>query len=149
MFCGFFFHVRSAITIGAGCIGAPLVLADYKEDDCVLCASPIFMLIAYYLGFTNRKRKYHEEKTTATLKSKQTSIAPVRRHLLSVVSLPTPLIFLYPLPLKGLSHKDPHSFPRPRNWSHKKSSLKVHKIENFFGFEFEFYTISLLFMLKY
>jgi hypothetical protein len=27
--------------------------------------------------------------------------------------------------------------------------LKVHKIENFFGSEFEFYTISLLVMLKY
>ncbi len=29
------------------------------------------------------------------------------------------------------------------------SLLKVHKIENFFGSEFEFYTISLLVMLKY
>ncbi len=28
-------------------------------------------------------------------------------------------------------------------------TLKVHKIENFFGSEFEFYTISLLVMLKY
>ncbi len=28
-------------------------------------------------------------------------------------------------------------------------SLKVHKIENFFGSEFEFYTFSLLVMLKY
>jgi hypothetical protein len=93
-----FFHVRSAITIGAGGIGAPLVLADYKQDDRVRCASPIFMLIAYYLGFTNRKRKYAEEKTTATLKSKQTSIATVRTHILTVVSLPTPLIFRYPLP---------------------------------------------------
>jgi hypothetical protein len=27
--------------------------------------------------------------------------------------------------------------------------LKVHKNENFFGFDFEFCTISLLFMLKY
>ncbi len=27
--------------------------------------------------------------------------------------------------------------------------LKVHKIENFFGSEFEFYTIPLLVMLKY
>ncbi len=27
--------------------------------------------------------------------------------------------------------------------------LKVHKIENFFGSEFVFYTISLLVMLKY
>ncbi len=27
--------------------------------------------------------------------------------------------------------------------------LKVHKIENFFASEFEFYTISLLVMLKY
>jgi hypothetical protein len=38
----FFFHVRSAITIGAGGIGAPIVLAHYKEHDCVPCASPIF-----------------------------------------------------------------------------------------------------------
>ncbi len=29
------------------------------------------------------------------------------------------------------------------------NALKVHKIENFFGSEFEFYTISLLVMLKY
>jgi hypothetical protein len=28
-------------------------------------------------------------------------------------------------------------------------TLKVHKIEKFFGSEFEFYTISLLVMLKY
>jgi hypothetical protein len=28
-------------------------------------------------------------------------------------------------------------------------SLKVHKIENFFGSEFEFYTIAMLVMLKY
>ena len=27
--------------------------------------------------------------------------------------------------------------------------LKVHKIENFFDFDFEFYTVSLLVMLKY
>ncbi len=27
--------------------------------------------------------------------------------------------------------------------------LKVHKIENFFGFDFEFCTVSLLVMLKY
>jgi hypothetical protein len=40
-----------------------------KQDDRVRCASPIFMLIAYYLGFTNRKRKYVEEKMTATLKT--------------------------------------------------------------------------------
>jgi hypothetical protein len=52
-------------------------IADYKEDKQVRCASPIFMLIAYYLGFTNRKRKYSEEKMTPTLKSKQTSIATV------------------------------------------------------------------------
>jgi hypothetical protein len=34
-----FFRVLSAIPIGAGCIGAPLVLADYKQGDCVWCAS--------------------------------------------------------------------------------------------------------------
>jgi hypothetical protein len=37
---------------------------------------------------------------TATLKSKQTSIATVRYHLLPVASLLTPLIFHYPLPLR-------------------------------------------------
>ncbi len=30
-----------------------------------------------------------------------------------------------------------------------RSSLKVHKIENFFGSDFEFCVISLLVMLKY
>jgi hypothetical protein len=30
-----------------------------------------------------------------------------------------------------------------------KGTLKVHKIENFFGSEFEFCTISLLVLLKY
>ncbi len=85
----FFFRLRSAITISAGGIGVPLVLADYEQDDCVRCASPIFMLIAYYLGFKNRKRKCIEEKTTATLKYKQTLI--VQKHLLTVVSLLTPL----------------------------------------------------------
>jgi hypothetical protein len=74
-------------------------LADYKEDDRVWSISPIFMLIAYYLGFTNRKRNYFEEKTAATLKSKQTLIATVGYHLLPVASLLTPLIFHYPLPL--------------------------------------------------
>jgi hypothetical protein len=45
MFRGFFFPFRSAISIGAGCIDAPLVLADYKKDEGVRCASPIVMLI--------------------------------------------------------------------------------------------------------
>ncbi len=61
--------------------GTSVVLADYKKDERVRSASPIFMLIAYYLSFTNRKRKYFEEKTTALLKSKETSIATVRNHL--------------------------------------------------------------------
>jgi hypothetical protein len=42
-----FFHVRSAITIGAEGIGAPIVLADYKEDDCVPRALPFFIPVAY------------------------------------------------------------------------------------------------------
>ncbi len=95
-----FFPVRSAISIGAGCIGAPLVLAEYKEDDSVRCASPIFMPIAYKLGFTNRKWKYVKEKTTTTLKSKQTSIATVRYHLRTLASFPAHLIFHWSLPLK-------------------------------------------------
>jgi hypothetical protein len=57
------------------------------------------MVITYYLGFTDRKRKYVEEKVTTTLISEQTSIATVRKHLLTVVSLSTPLVFCYLLPL--------------------------------------------------
>ncbi len=34
-------------------------------------------------------------------------------------------------------------------WRHTELELKVHKIENFFGSEFEFCTFSLLVMLKY
>jgi hypothetical protein len=48
-----------------------------EADRTFRCASPIFIQIAYKLGFTKRKRKYIEEETTATLKSKQTSIAMV------------------------------------------------------------------------
>ncbi len=93
------------------CIGAPLVLVDYKEDDRVRCASPIFMLIAYYLGFTNSKRKYFEEKTTATLKSKQTSIATVRNHLRTLASFPIPLIFHWSLPLTNATKTNISSQP--------------------------------------
>jgi hypothetical protein len=77
---------------GAGCIGAPLVLADYKEGE--FCASPIFMLIAYYLDFTNRNRKCFEEKTMATLKSKQTSIATFQNHLRTLASFLSPSFFI-------------------------------------------------------
>ncbi len=53
-----------------------------------------------------QERKYVEEKMTATLKSKQISIATVRYHLLPVASLLTPLIFHYPLPLKKKIQKE-------------------------------------------
>ncbi len=70
-----------------------------KKFKTVRCASPIFKPIAYKLSCTNRKRKYFEEKTTATLKIKQTSIATVRKHFRTLASFPTPLIFHWSLPL--------------------------------------------------
>jgi hypothetical protein len=76
-----------------------IILADCKEDECVLCALPIFKPIAYKLSIYNIRRKYVEEKTTATLKFKQSSIATVLNHLLIVARFPTPLLFRYPLPL--------------------------------------------------
>ncbi len=45
---------------------------------------------------------------------------------------------------KGISQT-----PIPNPKQKANTYLKVHKIENFFGSEFEFYTISLLVMLKY
>jgi hypothetical protein len=95
-----FFRVWSAITIGAGGVGTPLVLADYKQDDHVRCASPIFKLIAYYLGFTNRKRNCIEEKATATLKFKKSSIATVQNNLLTVYQIPDPPYFSLPTTFK-------------------------------------------------
>jgi hypothetical protein len=107
MFYRFFVSVRSAlpITIGAGWIGAPIGVAEYNEDACVQCASPVFIPIAYKLSLTNRKRKYVAEKTTGPLKSKQTSITTVRCPILSVARLQTPLIFRYPLPLKSFEER--------------------------------------------
>ncbi len=80
----------------------PLVLANYKEDDRVRCASPIFKPIAYKLGSTKGKRKYDVEKITTNFKCKQTSIATVRNHLRTLASITTPLIFHWSLPLKQI-----------------------------------------------
>jgi hypothetical protein len=54
------------------------------------------------LSLINRKQKYVAEKTTGPLKSKQATITTVLCPILSVDRLPTPLIFRYPLPLKGM-----------------------------------------------
>ncbi len=78
-------------------------IAFLLADRTVRCASPIFKPIAYKLSYTNWKRKYVEEKTTATLKIKQTSIATVRNHILTVACFPTPLSFHYLLPLNYVS----------------------------------------------
>ena len=75
------------------------VYVTHKKFITVWCASPIFKPIAYKLWFTSRKRKYFEEKTTAILKSKQTSIATVRNHLRTLASFPTLIIFHWSLPL--------------------------------------------------
>ncbi len=81
------------------------LVRQYSHRLKVRCPSPIFKPIAYKLRFTNRKRKYFEEKTSATLKSKQTSIATVRNHLRTLASFPTPLIFHWSLPLSNFNCK--------------------------------------------
>ncbi len=49
-------------------IGGPNIKNLKKQADRTFrCASPIFIPTAYKLGFTNRKRKHFEVKTTATL----------------------------------------------------------------------------------
>ncbi len=118
----FLFRVRSAITIGAGWIGAPIGVAEYKDGACVRCASPIFIPIAYKLSLTNRKRKYIAEKTTGPLKSKQTSITTVRCPILSVARLLIPIIFRYPLPLNACPLNSPVFTRGTRNKDREKSS---------------------------
>jgi hypothetical protein len=65
---------------------------------------------------------------TATLKSKQTSIATVRYHLLPVASLLTPLIFHYPLPLKEENMKFFYFL-----LSHKRANECVNLLPLFLG----------------
>ncbi len=72
--------------LAEGDIGAPIFTSAKLT---VWSASTIFKPIVYKLSFTIRKRKYFEGKTTATLKIKQTSIATVRNHILTVACFPT------------------------------------------------------------
>jgi hypothetical protein len=60
---------------------------------------------------------------TAILKSKQTSIATVRYHLLPVASLLTPLIFHYPLPLKTHLCSKMHFFPKIHETNSRDEAL--------------------------
>ncbi len=53
-----------------------------------------------------QERKYIEEKMTGTLNIKQTLIATVRNHILTVACFLTPLPFHYPLPLKAQVGKE-------------------------------------------
>jgi len=72
--------------LAGGDIGAPIFTSVTVRGD-----SPVFKPIAYKMSVTNRKRKYFEEKTTATLKSKR-----IDRHNTSH-GFPTPLIFHWSL----------------------------------------------------
>jgi hypothetical protein len=57
MFCGFFScSVRHSYWRRVR--RCAIILADCKEDERVLCASPIFKPIAYKLSISNRRRKY-------------------------------------------------------------------------------------------
>jgi hypothetical protein len=90
--------IPCAITIGGPMVSHLIGLVRTKEikkaDQTVRRASPIFTPIAYKLRFTNRKQKYVVEKTTSTLKIKQTSIATVRNHILTVACFLTPSLFI-------------------------------------------------------
>jgi hypothetical protein len=94
----------------------------------VRCASPTFIPIARLLSFTNRKRKYVEEKTTATVKNKQTSIATVRNHILTVACFLTPLRFHYPLPLNYCNKNV--SFALLKGWNVIKTSFDERQWRN-------------------
>jgi hypothetical protein len=122
--------LQSANTIGTPMPPAPIVMADrtrkisvkhnlniigaqclvsiaYWRRGTSVCQYPHLVRLTYF--HTNRLfnelykqgTEIVEEKMTATLKSKQTSIATVKYPLLPVASLLTPLIFHYPLPLKA------------------------------------------------
>ncbi len=77
-------------------------MRQYSHQLTVLCPLPIFKPIAYKLSLTNRKQKYFKGKTTTTLKIKQTSIAMVRNHILTVACFSTPSPpFSLPTTFKG------------------------------------------------
>ncbi len=71
------------------------------SEQCVICVR-----LAYFQANRLLTELYKQEteirwrKDDGYIKSKQTSIARVRYHLLPVASFLTPLIFHYPLPLR-------------------------------------------------
>jgi hypothetical protein len=102
MFRGFFFVFGPLLLLAQGA----LVRHQYWR---IIRKMTVFCVphlpIAYYLAFTNRKRKYFEETMTATLKIKLTSITTVQNHILTVACFPTPLIFHYRLPFNDFGKK--------------------------------------------
>ncbi len=80
--------------LAEGDIGAPIFTSTKSS-----------VRLAYFhtnrllFGLYKQETEILRRKTTATLKSKQTSIATVRNHLRTLASSPTPLIFHWSLPL--------------------------------------------------
>ncbi len=85
-------------------IGWPMVSLLLLADRTVRLA--YFQANRLLTGLYKQERKYVEEKMTATLKIKQTSIATVRNHILSVACFLTPLPFHYPLPLTTTNDRE-------------------------------------------
>ncbi len=73
MFRGFFFSCSVRHYIGAGGIGAPIVLANCKVDDRVLCASPIFILNRLLIELYKQETEIRWRKDDGYIK-KQTDI---------------------------------------------------------------------------
>jgi hypothetical protein len=96
----YFLMLPSSFLLRTQNIDKNVRIQNRQDGGIIRCASPICKPIADKLSFTIRKRKYFEEKTTATLKIKQTSIATVRNHILTVACFTTPLPFHYTLLLK-------------------------------------------------
>ncbi len=124
-----FFSVHRASPNNSGWFGASIGNTLCKREEKPRTKLPRFayswghrLFILLYLAEPEIHRL--KSKTTEKLKEKQSSIAMVRDLL------PTFAIFLAHL------------------LSHYRLPLKVHKFENFFGFDFEFCTISMLVMHK-
>ncbi len=99
-FADFFLYSVRHYTIGAGCIGAQLILADYTVSKMIVFGAPRLYGLSNFLLTELYKQEMEIlwRIEDCQIKIKQTLISTVRNHLLTVAWFPTPLIFHCPLP---------------------------------------------------
>jgi hypothetical protein len=76
------------------------MLVQYKENQNVSRSTPIWLNMAYSIGWSGAETKTHVFQMTANFRDKRTSITTMRARNRAFAIFPTRLIPHYPLPLR-------------------------------------------------